>query len=327
LLEDGGELVPLASAGLSLLFLKFSRDDEYQADTLGVRYAARSGYELSEMLEVFRTLDRLSERGDGGALPEWLATHPSPKNRVDHVRAEIAEAGEADRAGEIDRRQYLHHIDGLVYGQDPRNGFFRGDRFIHPRLRFTVALPSEWERANYSEAVVAASPANDAAVQLTVSKHDDPKAALSQFAAQPAVRIGEPADLTPELPSSSASASFAAETEQGVLAGLVTYVALGEHTFELLAFAPAERLEPHLETFQRIHASFQPLVDERLAAVQPARIEVLAVPSSMPLRELYERRPASVPLEEIALLNQMQPDTRLHDEQLVKWVRGGEPLP
>src|SRR6185503_2883778 len=71
----------LASQGLGLLFLKFSRNDETQADDLGFRYMTGAGYSPTEMAEMFRTLQRLGGGGEG-RVPEWLSTHPDPGNRV-----------------------------------------------------------------------------------------------------------------------------------------------------------------------------------------------------------------------------------------------------
>ena len=73
----------LASQGLGLLFLKFGRDDETQADDLGFRYMTTAGYSPTEMAEMFRTLQRLSGGNSGGRVPEWLSTHPDPGNRVE----------------------------------------------------------------------------------------------------------------------------------------------------------------------------------------------------------------------------------------------------
>src|SRR5215208_5570410 len=70
----------LASAGLSVLFLKYSRDAENQADQAGFRYALNQNYDVREMTKVFETLDRISQSSGGGKLPEWMATHPSPGN-------------------------------------------------------------------------------------------------------------------------------------------------------------------------------------------------------------------------------------------------------
>jgi predicted Zn-dependent protease len=321
-LGGAGGVVPLAAAGMQVLFLKFGRNDEYQADELGVRYASRGGYDVGQMPEVFRTLERVSQTEGGGRVPEWLATHPSSENRIERIQNEIREQGLSPGKGAVATERYLRRTEGIVYGNDTSEGFFRGDRFIHPGLRFSMAMPPDWERANFPEAVVAGSPDKDAIVQLTPSKTREPEAALAAFAQQSGASVGEPADLVDGLPS--ASASFAAQTEDGPVRGLVTFVRLGEHTFEILALSPEQRFGRYADTFQRVHGSFEQVTDPKLLEAAPARIHVIEVREPTRLRALYEREPASIPLERIALLNQMKPDSQLAQGQLVKWVRGGE---
>ncbi len=324
LLDGGGQLVPLAAAGAEVLFLKFGRDDEYQADQLGVRYSARGGYDVGEMPDVFRMLERVGEAEGAGRIPEWMSTHPDPGNRIERIKREIQEQGLQAGTGEVGAQDLLRQTEGQIYGPDPRDGFFRGERFYHPDLRFSIALPDQWQRANQPQAVIAASPENDGIIQLAAAARQDPEAALAAFARESGASVGEPADLIDELPS--ASATFAADSEQGALRGLITFVALDDHTFQIMALAPAERFGAHAETFQRTHASFQPLSDPKLLAVKPARIELLTVKEAGDLSALYARDPASVPLERIAMLNQLEPGSQLKRGQLVKWVRGGEGL-
>ena len=73
-----------------MLFLKFSRDDERQADDLGVEYASKSGYDTYRMAAFFETLERLNP-GGGAGLPDWFSTHPNPENRIAAVNSKTAE--------------------------------------------------------------------------------------------------------------------------------------------------------------------------------------------------------------------------------------------
>ena len=83
-LQRFGELV---QQGLGLLFLKFGRDDENQADELGLRYMTGEAYDPREMLDVFRILDGVTRAEGGGArMPDWLSTHPSPGNRLARIQ-------------------------------------------------------------------------------------------------------------------------------------------------------------------------------------------------------------------------------------------------
>jgi len=112
----------LASTGLQILFLKYSRDAENQADQAGFRYALNQGYDVREMTKVFETLDRLSQAGGGGKLPEWLATHPDPGNRIKHIEQMLDTTHVDLTRAKVNRDDYLRRIQGMTFGEDPRQG-------------------------------------------------------------------------------------------------------------------------------------------------------------------------------------------------------------
>src|SRR5690242_9775926 len=131
-----------ANQALGILYLKFSRDDESQADELGLRYMRRANFDPRQMPEVFRMLDRLDAAGGGGRLPTWLATHPSPANRVAAISSQIAALPQDFSGTSVNRDAYVHLLDGLVFGTNPRQGYFTGSQFFHPDLRFRLTFPS-----------------------------------------------------------------------------------------------------------------------------------------------------------------------------------------
>ncbi|MDH4272678.1 MAG: M48 family metallopeptidase, partial [Candidatus Aminicenantes bacterium] len=117
------EISGLAGVGVQLLFLKYSRDDERQADTLGIEYAREGAYNPGEMVAFFSSLEKLGDVSGGHALPGFLSTHPLTSERIDRVRQMLTEG---DRTLEVKERPYLGRIDGLVYGNDPRQGYVEG---------------------------------------------------------------------------------------------------------------------------------------------------------------------------------------------------------
>jgi predicted Zn-dependent protease len=314
----------LGELGVGLLFAKFSRDDEIEADDLGLRYTRATGYEVDEMPEVLSTLDRVSKAGDGGGrLPEWLSTHPSPGRRADRVRARIA-ARPVQVGGDVDRDEYLRAIDGMVVGIDPRHGYFVGEALVHPALGFTMMFPRGWRTANLTRAVVALSPAKDAAIELTVSRLPDPDRAAAAFVRRSGLRArGRPVVKAPGLPSTSVE--FSAATEAGELAGLATFVGVGDRTLEVLMFTPAASLRAYAPVFVAAPRSIARMTDPRILGAQPARLRVEPAPATATLAELHRRRvpPGGPPIETIALINQMQPGTRVLGGQLIKWIQPG----
>jgi len=107
--------------GLGVLFLKFGRDDESQSDELGFRYMTRLGYDPQGAVDMFEILERQRE-ASGGSIPEWQSTHPDPGNRVIAAQQRLAES--QIEGGIVRRDEYLRHVDGLLFGEDPAQGFF-----------------------------------------------------------------------------------------------------------------------------------------------------------------------------------------------------------
>jgi len=175
----------LASTGLQVMFLKFSRDDERQADALGLRYMNQAGYEAREMVEMFRTLERVSEGSSGGRLPDWLATHPNPENRLERIQQSIAATAPEMLGHTVDRNPFLRQVDGIAFGPDPREGYFVGNAFYHPELAFSLRFPQGWRTSNQKQAVGAISPGEDAVVVLTLAEGSSPREAAQRFFSQP----------------------------------------------------------------------------------------------------------------------------------------------
>jgi predicted Zn-dependent protease len=156
----------LAQQGLGLLFLKYSRDHETQADELGITYAARAGYDPRTIPATYATLKRISER-TGDMLPNFLSTHPDPGDR--EVRtSQLAQAtvGGAPRNLVIGELAYRHHIEGLVFGDDPRQGYTEANRFYHPDLGIQLIFPDGWKIDNQPSAVVATGPTGTMQMRL-----------------------------------------------------------------------------------------------------------------------------------------------------------------
>src|SRR2546426_10236506 len=131
----------IASQALGVLFLKYSRDAESQADDLGLRYLRRGHYDPREMPHVFEMLDRVSQAQGGGRVPQWLATHPNPENRRGRIEQEIAAGPQSFAGTAVNREPYLQRLDGLGVGSNPREGDFKGSQFFHPQPRFPMTFP------------------------------------------------------------------------------------------------------------------------------------------------------------------------------------------
>jgi predicted Zn-dependent protease len=149
----------LGSAGLSVLFLKHGRDAELEADRLGVEYGAAAGWDPSGVPRFLSTLARVDALSEDG-VPNWLSTHPNPGSRVGQAQPVVGKFVSAT-ATKKNRDEYLDRIDGLVHGDNPKDGIVRGNVFLHPVLRLGLTFPEGWEVVNSPEAVMAREPGTE----------------------------------------------------------------------------------------------------------------------------------------------------------------------
>ncbi|MDQ3223820.1 MAG: M48 family metalloprotease [Gemmatimonadota bacterium] len=323
--SDIAKFGQLAGAGLGLLFLKYGRDAENQADAGGFRYALGQNYDVREMPKVFETLGRISEAGGGGRLPEWLATHPEPGNRIEHIEKMLDTVPLDQRKLIVAREEYLRHVQGMTFGEDPRQGYFEGNAFYHPQMRFQLKFPGEWKKQNLPQAVVAVSPGEDAIIQLALAGQNAPEQAASQFLSQEGVQAGNASRSSINgLPA--ASSYFQAQTQQGQIEGIVSFISYGGQTFGLMAYTPAGKLSSYDQVFQGTIRSFSELRDGSKINVQPARVELVKVPRQLTLEQFNAQYPSTLPIEQLAIINELEgPQALIPAGRTVKRVVGGRP--
>jgi predicted Zn-dependent protease len=317
----------LAEASLGLLFLKFSRDDERQADNLGLRYLTRVGYEPGEMPKVFAMLASASQAESRGRLPSWLSTHPDPVDRQQRITQAIVALPAEPGPRTVGRDEYLRRLDGLLFGPNPREGFFQGQTFLHPDLRFRISFPTGWRTANQRGAVVGQSAHQDALLELTLANATSPEAAVQAFIGQQRITAaGQPTRFQARRGMAAARAAFTATSGQTRLAGLVWAVRYNQQIFQVMGVSTEARWPGYESVVLQTLDSFGPLTDSAALAVQPLRLDIVPLERAMTLQEFSQRYPSQVTLEALARLNQAQPAGRLAAGQLVKRVVGG-PLP
>jgi len=315
----------LLSGGLQLLFLKYSRDAENEADVAGFRYALNQNYDVRQMINMFQILEGVSALSGQGKLPEWTSTHPDPENRIQKTEARL-DTLHRDLSGTVVNQDgYLQHIKGIVYGDDPRQGYFRGSQFLHPDLRFQLTFPQGWQTQNTPQAVVALSPQQDAMIQLGLAGKVPPEQAARQFLSQQGIRPGQ--GSTQSINGMPAATSyFAAQTDQGQVEGLVSFFSYGGTTYGILGYTAAGNLGRYDQTFRQTIGSFRQLTDPAAINVQPARVELVQVNQPMSLQQFNQRYPSTVPLAEVAVINGLSgPDADLRPGRMYKRVVGGIP--
>ena len=291
------------SSGMQLLLLKYGRDAERQADELGFKYALNENYDVSEMDDVFNSLARVGEAEGRSGLPAWASTHPDPGERAKTVNQRVAALPAPPAPRVTGTTEYLAQIEGLVYGENPRQGFFRDGEFFHPDLRFRMRMPSGWKTQNLPQAVVAVSPQQDAVTQLEFAQ-GTPTDAARQFFGQQGIQQGQ--SSTASVNGNPAYTSyFQAQTQSGVIAGLVSFVSHNGSTYRILSYTSANALRTYDNTFRGVAGSFSTLTDASALNVRPNVVDIVQISSAMTLSQFNQRYPSVIPISELAIINQV----------------------
>jgi len=310
----------LAVAGLQIMNLSYSRADESESDRLGLRYISSTGYDADAMIGVFQMLAQVGGGGEG-RLPEWQLTHPYPENREAQMREIIAETG-VSREGTVNRDPFLDRIDGIVYGDDPRQGYFDGARFFHPDLAFEITFPAGWSTVNQRSAVGAVSPAEDAMVVLGVADDvTDPVAGVRDFLGQEGISGGSVRESSYDG-IRVARSEFTATTDDGSLRGEIAFLRHGDLTYRVVGYAASGDWARYSSSVSATISSFAGVTDARVLGVQPLRLRVVRLGQAMSLSSFVQGNPQPIDVEELARLNRVSPGSVLSAGTRIKTVVG-----
>ncbi|MGB3800278.1 MAG: M48 family metalloprotease, partial [Lewinella sp.] len=314
--------------GMQLLFLKFGRDAESQSDELGVKYSTAIGYDAKEMAGFFSTLDRLSG-GEENRAPTFLSTHPNPLNREARVQelAQEAQAGKAI-AYDVERNSYLRMIDGLLYGEDPDQGYVQAGAFYHPALRFNFTIPQNWKLINSPTMVQMVAPDQKAIMQMRLAEGTDPNAAAQSFVEQNKLQVTSSSDQAINgLPAVTILGDISQQNEQGQTATLRTitsFISYGGNIYMMSGLSMAQDFNGYARAMEGSIRSFAELTDQSKLNRKPERVKIVEVTSPATLQQTLTK--AGVPqdrLEEFAILNGLELANQLPAGYLIKAFSGG----
>jgi predicted Zn-dependent protease len=297
----------LSAQALSLLFLKYGREDEIQADSLGARYAAASSWDPAGVTGMLATLGRLDEAsGSRKGIPNWLSTHPDPLQRVAEIQPVVAKLKAGRTDFQVDRDALLARIDGVVYGDNPEQGVVRGATFLHPPLRFRLDFPAKWEVANSAQQVVAKAP--DADLFMVLQLVQKPEGSDIRDVA---LRHMQAAGFSPtggERATLNGLDAFVG-TYQGMIEGLgavvsrAAHIAHGGRVYLLAGLAAPARFDGVQGAFTTSIRSFRPLSAAEAESIRPNRLDLYTVRAGDTWASLAARSGGAITAPALAVMN------------------------
>jgi predicted Zn-dependent protease len=309
----------VAGQGLQLMFLKFGRNHESQSDKLGVEYSTAIGYDAHEMADFFQTLHRMRAGTQAETIPTFLSTHPDPVDRYNTVhklaKKEQAETGKTNLS--VNRESYLKMIDGLTYGEDPRQGYVEGNKFYHPEMLFEFPIPNAWRTVNMPTQVQIAPTNGEAMILLSLAAEKTLNEAKQKVLETDSLRV---INQRNERINGLNASIFLADVGRSLrlLTYLIEYNGL---IYKFHGLAEPANFNRYNSQFERTFENFRKLTDQSKVNVKPDRIRIKNVKRSGTLKSVLQSyKMPNDRLEEIAILNGMKLTDQVKTGEMVKVI-------
>jgi predicted Zn-dependent protease len=285
----------LAGAGLQVLFLKFSRDNENQADGLGVDYARADGYNPADMAVTFAALQKMGDlSGGGSSMPGFLSTHPLTADRITHVQSLLQPA---DRTLARNPDAYLRTVENIVYGEDPRQGYVENGIFYHPTLRFQFAVPAGWTVENMPTQVTLVTADQNAGLILQGGKSTD---SAEEFLKKQAAEITKSGGqlLNENRTTINGLACYEqaytiTQANEAPVQMRLSCLKKGDWVFAFQAMSAASGYAKYEPEFKKVVASFRDLTDASKINRSPRRLALIKANGTDTLQAILKK--AGVP--------------------------------
>jgi len=310
------QVLELGGTAAQLLFLSYSRDAERESDKLGVEYAAMAGYDASKGAAFFTTLKRLSDQS-GSSIPGFMSSHPDPGEREkDIVNRSSVWKSEGYAQEFIGQKDLYEAINGMIIGENPRDGFVEENTFFHPDLAFQFNKPTGWNLINEPSQVIVL-PEDQKSVTIFSIEQGSVNDALNEVANNEQVSVSSREKLQISgLPAERLTASLIdGENTYGLMITALTH---NDRTYQFFSYSIQSDFDNLKSSFIQIASSFRNLTDQSKLDIQPARIAIRTINSATRFSSLMpDKMPFGLTPESMAIMNQVnlddiiQPGTKL----------------
>lgn len=326
--ERFAQYAEYAMQGMQLLFLSFSRDNERESDRLGVEYSSKIGYDAHKMADFFQVLKKMSLSESEGGIPTFLSTHPDPGDRYNSVNEKATEWQAKLNLTEwkVNENSYLQLINGIVYGDDPRQGYAEGNIFYHPELKFKFPFPAGWKLENTPLQVTIIPGDGKALMLFTLSQQKTLEAAADSAISKIGLTLqdrkkttinGLPAMITRcKQPVKNQSAG---EVQSNMV--LSYFINYNNMIYVFHGVSAETDFDNYSKSFETTMGGFSRLTEAAKLDVKPKRIQVVKVPRNGTLESALNYLGIKQPqYRELALLNNLELSSQVPQGKLIKII-------
>ncbi len=290
--------VPLARGTQMLagaFLASYTRDQEYEADLLGIRYMNATGYDPKAMatflakLNAWTNLEETILGRDSKDRLDYLATHPNTEDRVRQALA-AANLTPAATAPTIGIDPYLDRIDGMLFGEPIASGVIRGRKFLHPDMRIRFEVPIDYELFDSPQAVYAVGPSNS---QIVFDSAQVPVGiSVLEYVRQGARKMGISEATATKVKNFEAATAWGwVPTNRGQMDFRIVVIRVDrDHAYRFRFILPKGSMSAILSAVeQTMLSSFATMTAKEAAQIKPQRIRVVTVAKGDTVESLAKR--------------------------------------
>lgn len=290
--ESVGNLInaPVMTLGAAYM-AKHSRSDEFEADRLGQRLAAQSGFDPVALGTVLARLEKEAALRTGQARrPGFFDTHPTTPDRVKRIKTDAQTIQWSRRPGITPNApDYLRKLDGLLVGEDPSMGVFQGRKFLQPVLDFAIQFPLGWMAANTPQAVAAFTAKKDALVFLSIAGRGTDPAKAGELLAQAMYKEHRARPTRSEPIKIGRLAAYLViytdNSGREPMHLFFLFIAYRQLIYQFAGIAP----ERYRSTIRETAFSFRPLTSRERSSIRETRLRIVSARSNESLAQLSKR--------------------------------------
>jgi len=317
----------LALAKSKLQLASFSRAQELEADGIGVGIASRAGYDSYGAVRFLTSMEHNSElkqQPSGSinpAAPDFLSSHPATPQRVTNALANARQYSAPATRNAQDLAQakttYFADLDGMVYGEDPSEGFVRGRHFLHPKLGFTFTAPDGFVLDNTAQAVLGVKRGGGQALRLDVVRVPVEQT-LAGYLTSGWIENIDPATVEDITVNGFPGATAAAKGDQWDFR--LYAIRFGSDVYRFI-YASKRRTPETDHIFRESIGTFRRMSLAEIEQAKPLRLRVVTVAPADTVEKMATRMAMTDrPLEHFRVLNGLEPGDKLKPGSQVKIV-------
>ena len=267
----------------------------------------------------------MQSSSEGGGLPDWMSTHPNPADRVEDVRkeAEKQQQGLTTKGMKIRRDSYLSKINGIIHGENPRQGFVEKDVFYHPEMKFKFPVPTGWTINNLPSQVQMIDAKQQGIMLFTLAGTPSSKTAADQFIQK--TKAGVAKNEATTVNGLKARKVFS-EIKDGsnVLRIQSYFIELSGQVYVFHGFSSSALFDNYQSTYTKTMTGFNRLKDRAKLDVKPDRIKIVKVNRAGTLQKILEGFKVSGEEQEtLALLNGFNLNDQIKSGTQIKLIQKG----